>query len=86
MKLKPEFIMHNTAGESLLVATGDSEFSGVVRGNETAGAIIERLACDTTEEAIVDDLLEIYDAPREKIADGVRRVIDKLRSVGAIDE
>ena len=86
MKLKAEFIIHNTDGESLLVATGAAEFSGIVRGNATAGAIIACLERDVTEEEIVDKLAAEYDAPRERIAAGVRRVVEQLRSIGAIDD
>ena len=54
--------------------------------NETAGFIIEHLKSETTEDKIVDQMFEEYDAPREVIAADVHRIIEKLRSVGAIDE
>ena len=38
MKLRKEFIAHDTGGESLLVPAGGAGFSGLVRGNKTFGS------------------------------------------------
>ena len=43
MKLKPEFITHFANDEALLVPLGGTAFHGIVRGNATLGAILERL-------------------------------------------
>ena len=50
MKLNKGFITHNDGSEKLLVSTGASKFSGLVRSNETAGFIIV---------SIVDSLVSI---------------------------
>ena len=49
MKLNPEFITHLTNDEAILVPLGGAQFHGIVRGNATLGAILERLKQDTTE-------------------------------------
>ncbi len=85
MKLKSDFITHMSGEEQLMISVG-GDFNGMVRSNSTAAKIIDLLATDTTEEKIVDALLEIYDAPREKIASDVARVVDQLRKIGAIDD
>lgn len=86
MKLKKEFITHNTQNESLLVPTGSADFSGIVRGNKTLGAILGLLKTETTEAEVIEAMKERFDAPEEKIASDVRKVIDELRKIGAIDE
>ena len=43
MKLRKEFITHDTGDESLLVPTGAAGFAGLVKGNKTLGAILELL-------------------------------------------
>ncbi len=86
MKLKKEFVTHQNDNEHVTVAAGNTEFTGMLFGNETAGFIIEHLKSETTEDKIVDQMFEEYDAPREVIAADVHRIIEKLRSVGAIDE
>ena len=85
MKLKKEFITHDTGDESLLVPIGGAAFSGLVKGNKTLGAILELLKEDTTEEGIVAAMRARFDGPEEKIAADVRKALDALRKIGAID-
>lgn len=86
MRLKEGFITHETDGEQVMVATGGINFAGLVRSNKTAAFIVDRLKTDTTKEAIVDAMEERYDAPRDVIAKDVENILEKLRSIGAIDE
>ena len=53
MKINKAFITHDDGGQKLLVSTGASKFSGLVRSNETAGFIIDCLENDTTEAEIM---------------------------------
>ena len=86
MKLNPEFITHLTDEEALLVPLGGNAFHGIVRGNPTLGAILERLKQETTEEQIVESMCAEYDAPREVIAADVAEILDTLRSINALEE
>lgn len=86
MKLKKEFITHDTGTESLLVPTGNAGFAGLVKGNKTLGAILDALKQDTTEADIVAFLKERFDAPEEIIARDVKKALSELRKIGAIDE
>ncbi|MBO5909066.1 MAG: PqqD family protein [Clostridia bacterium] len=85
MKLKKEFITHNTGDEQLMICVGGN-FNGMVRSNSTAAKIIELLSEETTEEKIVDAMLEIYEAERDRIEKDVNKVITDLRKIGAIDD
>ena len=69
-----------------LVPVGAEAFSGVVRSNKTAAFIVNCLKEDTTEERIVDAMCLKYDAPRERIASDVREVLQKLHTIGALEE
>lgn len=86
MKLNKDFLLHNTDGESLLVPTGRAAFSGIVRGNRTLGAVLERLKTETTEAQIVAALRARFDAPEGVVEQDVARALDSLRKIGAIDE
>lgn len=86
MKLKDGFITHETGGEQIMAAAGSEKFSGLVRSNETAAFIVNCLKSDTTEDTIVQKMAEKYDAPEDIIAADVKRIVDTLRSIGAIDE
>ena len=86
MKLKKEFIIHDTGTESLLVPTGSAGWSGLVKGNRTLGVILSLLKEDTTEDAVITAMKARYDAPEEIIARDVRKALDELRKIGALDE
>ena len=86
MKLKNEYITHDTGTESLLVPTGRASFSGLVKGNKTLGAILELLKTETTEAEIVSALKSRYDAPEGAIERDVAKALSELRNIGALDE
>ena len=86
MKLKNEFITQDIDDTQFLVPVGAEAFSGIVRSNKTAAFIVNCLKEETTETAIVDAMCAKYDAPRETIAVDVAEILEKLRSINAIDE
>ncbi|WP_028504619.1 PqqD family protein [Ruminococcus sp. FC2018] len=86
MKLRKDFIVHDTGKETMLVATGKAKFSGIVKGNKMLGNVLELLKKDTTEAQIVRTLREQYDAPEGKIESDVHKVIVELKKIGAIDD
>ena len=86
MKLRDDFITQQIDDTQVMVAAGGEAFSGIVRSNATAAFIVDMLGEETTAEAIVDAMCAKYDAPREVIAADVDRILDTLRSVGALSE
>lgn len=86
MRLKDGFITHEGMGEHIMVPSGGLSFSGMVRSNKTAGFIVECLKEEVTEEEIISRMLAKYDADKEQITKDVRKVLDRLRSIGAIEE
>lgn len=85
MELKDNFITHMSNGEQILVDVS-GEFSGLIRNNESAARIVDCLKNDTSVKEIVEQLSLEYEASNEELESAVKTVIDKLRSVGAIDE
>ncbi|MBR6717112.1 MAG: PqqD family protein [Oscillospiraceae bacterium] len=86
MKLNSGFISHSDGEDHLLVSTGATAFSGLVRSNQTAAFIIFCLETETTEDEIVEKMLAQYDAPRDIIARDVKKIVEQLRGIGAIDD
>ena len=89
MKLKDDYILYNASEtEMIAVATGEeaNNFNGLLRANQTAGAIMEYLKEDIPEDDLVAKMAERFDASREDIQKDVREILDILRSVGALDE
>lgn len=85
MKLKDNFITHMSNGEQILVDVS-GEFSGLIRNNESATRIVDCLKTETSVSKIVEQLSLEYEASNEELVSAVKTVINKLRSVGAIDE
>ena len=85
MKLKKNFVTHNTDGETLMISAGGG-FNGMVRTNSTAGEILLLLGEETSREDIIAAMLEKYDVTEEVLARDVDRILDQLRGIGAIDE
>ena len=86
MKLKDGFYTHNVGNKQVLVGVASTGFSGLVRSNATAAFIVEQLKKETTEEEIVQTMLNEYDAPEEKIRRDVNLVIEKLRGIEALED
>ena len=87
MRLKSEFQIYEALGERYLVPLGDAQFKGIVKGNETAAFIWRRLEKDSTEEKIIGALLAEYDGVTETdAAKDVAAVLERLRSIGAIED
>lgn len=86
MKLNDNFLTQTIDDAQVMVATGDSDFNGIIRSNKTAAEIIDLLKEETTRDEVVDKMLAKYDASREEIASDVDMVIETLRKVGAISE
>lgn len=86
MKLNSGFISHNDGEQKLLVSTGSTDFSGLVRSNSTAGFIIECLETETTEDAIVAKMMQKWEVTDEIARRDVQKIIKQLKGIGAIDD
>lgn len=86
MKLKSNFITHNSGDRQIMVAAGDSDFHGIVKSNKTSAFIIDCLKKDISRQEIIEKMLKKYDADEKIIAEDVDKVLDALCSIGAIEE
>ena len=86
MKLKEEFVTVFNDEESITVSVDTKLFSGMIKSNETAAFIIKCLEEETTKEDIVQKIGKEYDVPGTVVQADVTKIIDELRSIGALDE
>ncbi len=86
MKLKSNYILHETGGETVLVSAGGTKFTGFVRGNDMLGVILKLLKTDITEEKLVAALRARYNAPDGLVESDVKKVLETLRKADAIEE
>ena len=85
MKLKKGFIAHDSGKETMLVSTGEVKFSGLVRSNESAGFIIHCVEEETTEAEIGAKMQKTFDGDKVAMERDVKKVVEQLRGIGAID-
>lgn len=86
MKLKKEFVTQTIGHKQVMVAVEGASFKGIVRSNETAAFIVDQLKRDTTPAGIVYAMCQEYDAPRERVAADVERILGILREIEALEE
>lgn len=86
MKLNQDFIVHTIGEDTMLVPTGAASFHGIAQGNKTVEVILGCLQEDTTEDTIVDALMERFDGNPADMREDVSEVLAQLRSIGALDE
>ncbi len=86
MKLRDDYLVYLRNEQSILVPVGKQGFNGVVKINKTAAAIIGYLKEKTTEQEIIQKMLAEYDASEEQITADVRKVLNELNRIGAIEE
>lgn len=86
MKISSGFLSHSDGENQILVPTGAVKFSGLVRGNSTAGFIISCLEQETDEDTIVEKMRKEWDVSEEIARSDVRRIVMQLREIGAIDD
>ena len=74
-----------SGNEQLMISAG-GDFNGMVRSNSTAAEIIDMLKNETSREDIIAKMLDKYEVEEAVLSADVDKVIEKLRSIGAIDE
>ena len=88
MKFKDGVIITKNGDEHIIVAAGEAGqmFSGMIKMNSTAAFIAELLQSETTEESLIDRLLEKYEVTPEQARLAVMSVLEKFRSAGLMSE
>lgn len=88
MKLRDDFLICEMAGETVLVAVADAtkDFNGIIRCNATSAFLAECLRTPTTEEELLQKLIRKYRGDPEQIAESLKKTLDTLRSVHALEE
>lgn len=88
MKIKDGYILKKVAGENIVIATGDARlsFNGIITFNEVGAEVFTRLDGTRTLEQITDEIASIYNAPAEIIAADIKRLTEKMKKQGLLEE
>lgn len=83
MKLKAQLVKREIAGDVILVPVGETttKLQGLLTINETGAAIWDVLPAAENEEAIVEQLYEMFDVERDVLRQDVHAFTAKLREL-----
>ena len=85
MKLKESFITHKNKDDYMMI-DASGKFAGLIHSNATTAFIVDCLRTESTREEIISKILDKYDATETDAAESVDKVINALKSIGAVDE
>lgn len=85
MKLKESFVTHKNKDDYMMI-DASGEFAGLIHSNATTAFIVECLRTETTREEIIQKIFDKYDADEIDVARDVDKIINALKSIGAVDE
>lgn len=87
MKAKYAFEIMELDNEKVAVPVGAKaeQFHGVLKVNDTAIAILKQLAQDTSEEKIVEALMQDFDGEKAQIAENVKEFLNVLETEGLVE-
>lgn len=87
MKLNLEFVTREVAGEYLLIPVGKTtlDLNGMMTLNEVGAFLWEKLPDAENEAALVDAVLDEYEAERPEVEQDVSEFLSKLRELKIID-
>ena len=86
MRLKDDFISHNTGEDFVIIATGEAtkNFNGIIKLNNMGGEIVSFLSNDISEEDIIKAIVEKYEVEYDTAKEDIRNLLDSLRKAGVI--
>ena len=86
MRLKDDFILHNTGEDFVIIATGEAtkNFNGIIKLNNMGGEIVSFLSNNISEEEIVKAIVEKYEVDYDTAKEDIKNILDSLRKAGVI--
>ena len=88
MKIKPDYVLREIAGDYVLVPTGEAvaKYNGLFGVSEVGARIIELLPECGGEKEIVSKIVEEYDVDEATAEKDVSEFIESLRSQELLEE
>lgn len=88
MKIKDGYLLRKIQNTAVVVPFGEDsvDFNNIMNLNETGAFIWSRLAEDTTEDAVVNALVGMYDIDKATAVADVAEFLDILRKNNLLDE
>lgn len=84
IKLKKDLLQYKNDEEELYIPTGElsMRFNGMIKGNETASYILNKLKSGCSKEELIDQMLKDYDVDIEVLKKDIDDLLDFLSKEG----
>ena len=88
MKIKKGFMLRNIGGKHIVVAVGEASksFNGLIRLNETACFLWEKLVKGSSKDELVKALTDEYEVDNKTAEESVDEFINTLKGARLLDE
>lgn len=88
MRIGKQYILREIAGDYVIIPAGKTalEFNGLITVNEQGAFLWQKLSGDTTEEELVDAVLEEYEVDKQTAQADVAEFVAVLRQRGILAE
>ena len=86
MKIKSGFILREVAGENVLIFLSPELKNKVITLNNSAALLFNLISEGKNEKELVDALLEEYDTDEATASSDVKKFIETLSSIGALED
>lgn len=88
MKIKNGFKLREVDGVNIVVPLGEkgAQFKGLIRLNPTGAFLWKIIDKGTTEEELVEAMLDKYDVDRETATEDIAQFVKMIREANLIDE
>lgn len=80
LKVEKQFILREIAGDYVIIPVGKSaqEFNGMITVNNSGALMWDMLVKGTTEEALLNMLLESYEVSEKTAKADIKKFLDEL--------
>lgn len=87
MKIKQGFMLREVAGNFVVVAVGEASknFNGVINLNESGAFLWKQLMSETTNDKLLDALLNEYDVSEEIAKKDIEMFVNKLKEADILE-
>lgn len=86
MKIKSGFILREVAGENVLIFLSPELKNKVITLNNSGALLFNLISEGKNEKELVDALLEEYDTDEATASSDVKKFIETLSSIGALED
>lgn len=87
MRIKKDFMLRKVGEQNVVVAVGEASrsFNGIIRLNDSAKYLWEKLSQDITEEQLVADMLNDYDIDEATAKADIGKFVSELTKAGILE-